>query len=97
MISGSSKNSTLVTGSSGALTAKEQRAGKRESVRSTIALYYVLGYFLIITLSMVIGWYLNYEVESFKDFLVTISGVLSGPLGFIIGYYFKESSIEPGI
>ena len=30
------------------------------------------------------------QVADVKDMLVAISGVLSGPLGFIIGYYFRD-------
>jgi hypothetical protein len=31
-----------------------------------------------------------YSVTDIKDILLAESGILSGPLGFIIGFYFKE-------
>lgn len=76
----------------GQLTTKEQRAGKRESVRSQIALYYIIGFFSIIVLGLIIGWCRNFEIKDYKDIMIAISGILSGPLGFIIGFYFKDSS-----
>lgn len=78
----------------GQLTTKEQRAVKRESVRSTIALYYIIGFLVIITFGITIGIFKDYTASDYKDLLIAISGVLSGPLGFIIGFYFKGSSEE---
>ena len=77
---------------SGQLTTKEQRAGKRESVRSKIAINYTIGFFSIIALGLIIGWCRNFEIKDYKDIMIAISGILSGPLGFIIGFYFKDSS-----
>lgn len=76
----------------GLLTSKEQRAGKRESVRSQIALYYIIGFLLIIALGLTIGWCRNFEIKDYKDMMIAISGILSGPLGFIIGFYFKDNT-----
>jgi len=78
----------------GQLITKEQRKGKRESVRSQIALNFILGFFLIIFMAMCIGWYFSFTTNQFKDMLVTISGILGGPLGFIIGFYFKGNTEE---
>jgi hypothetical protein len=83
---------TLFNQGGGQLTTKEQRAGKRESVRSQIALYYIIGFFSIIFLGLIIGWCRNFEIKDYKDMMISISGILSGPLGFIIGFYFKDSS-----
>ena len=85
-------SSGLLSESTGHLTTKEQRAGKRESVRSQIALYYIIGFFSIIVLGLIIGWCRNFEIKDYKDMMIAISGILSGPLGFIIGFYFKDSS-----
>ncbi len=78
----------------GQLITKEQRKGKRENVRSQIALNFILGFFLILFMAMCIGWYFSFTTEQFKDMLVTISGILGGPLGFIIGFYFKDTTNE---
>lgn len=76
----------------GSLITTEQRKGKRENVRSQIALNFILGFFLIIFMAMCIGWYFEFKTQEFKDMLVSISGILGGPLGFIIGFYFKDTS-----
>lgn len=79
------------------LTATPNRADKRENVRSKLALYYVYGFFLVIAVSFLIGFIQNYKVDEFKEMLLAISGVLSGPLGFIIGFYFKDGEINSNI
>ena len=63
----------------------------KESTRTYIARLYVWSFFIVIGLVFVIGLIKCFSVNDFKDMLVTISGVLSGPLGFIVGYYFKAS------
>lgn len=66
--------------------------GKRENTRSKIALIYVIAFFIIITFTFIIGLIKCFAVKDYIDFLIAVSGVLSGPLGFIIGYYFKAAS-----
>ena len=83
---------TLFEQPSGHLTTKEQRAGKRESVRSQIALYYIIGFFSIIVIGLIIGLIRNFDIKDYKDIMIAISGILSGPLGFIVGFYFKDNS-----
>lgn len=70
----------------------EQRATKRESTRSYIALIYVIAYLAIVAAALSISTLKEYSIQDNKDLLLAISGILSGPLGFIIGYYFKASS-----
>ena len=64
----------------------------KENTRKIIASLYVWAFFIIIFISLVIGVINNFSVNDYKDILVTLSGVLSGPLGFIVGYYFKASN-----
>lgn len=52
---------------------------------------YVCAFFGVILIVFGVGVYKCFKVDEFKDMLVTVSGVLSGPLGFIVGYYFKAS------
>ena len=66
-------------------------ANKKESTRTYIAQLYVWAFFLVIACVFVIGFFKDFKVDEYKDMLVTVSGVLSGPLGFIVGYYFKAS------
>ena len=67
---------------------------KREDARYKIALYYVCGFILIFFYAMTIAFITKMEPSELTDLLVSISGILSGPLGFIIGYYFKSSGEE---
>ena len=69
-----------------------KRAEKREDTRSKIALYYVLGFLFMILVCFIVAGIEKFNVNDTRDLLVSISGILSGPLGFIIGYYFKSHS-----
>ena len=64
---------------------------RKESTRTYIAQLYVWAFFFVIAVVFIIGLIRSFSVDEFKDMLVTVSGVLSGPLGFIVGYYFKAS------
>lgn len=64
---------------------------KKESTRTYIAQLYVWAFFIVIAIVFVTGFIHSFSVDEYKDMLVTVSGVLSGPLGFIVGYYFKAS------
>ena len=63
----------------------------KENTRSRIANIYVWAFFGVIVIVFIVGYCKDFKVDEFKDMLVTVSGVLSGPLGFIVGYYFKAS------
>ena len=62
---------------------------KREGARSKIAFLYVSSFMGIIAVVFVYAMLNKLETNNIKDLLVTLSGILSGPLGFIIGFYFK--------
>lgn len=70
----------------------EQMDSKREETRSHIALIYVIAYVAIIAGTISVGMWKGFTIDDHRDILLAISGILSGPLGFIIGYYFKASS-----
>ena len=71
--------------------SSKDSSDSRESTRSKIALIYVCAFFGVIAVVFIIGFFKCFKVDEYKDLLVAISGVLSGPLGFIVGYYFKAS------
>ena len=73
-------------------TDKYSQSDPKESTRSLIAQIYVCAFFIVIGVVFLIGWDKSFAVDDYKDMLVTVSGILSGPLGFIVGYYFKASS-----
>lgn len=74
--------------------SQQRRADRREGTRSYIALAYVIGYLLIVASVLLIGVTTKFELSGYKDLLLAVSGILSGPLGFIIGYYFKSNKEE---
>ena len=64
---------------------------RKESTRTYIAQLYVWAFFIVIGVVFIIGVIKCFTVDEYKDMLVTVSGVLSGPLGFIVGYFFLDS------
>lgn len=69
----------------------KETSNPKESTRTYIARLYVWAFFIVIGIVFLVGILKCFSVDEYKDMLVTISGVLSGPLGFIVGYYFKAS------
>jgi len=65
---------------------------KREDTRSEIAKIYVYAFFIVIAATFIVGLINGFKVNDYKDLLIVVSGILSGPLGFIIGFYFKAST-----
>lgn len=64
---------------------------KREQNRGTLAMVFVILFFCVIFVTFIIGYTTdNFDIQNYKDLLTTVSSILSGPLGFIIGFYFKE-------
>lgn len=64
---------------------------KRERNRGTLAMVFVILFFCVIFVTFIIGYTTEeFQIQDYKDLLTTVSSILSGPLGFIIGFYFKE-------
>lgn len=63
----------------------------KENTRSKIATLYVWCFFAVILLVFITGCCKDFGVDDYKDLILAVSGVLTGPLGFIVGYYFKAS------
>lgn len=63
---------------------------KRESTRSYVAKLFVWAFYIILSLTFGFGVYYKFEVNDIKDLILAVSGVLSGPLGFVLGFYFKS-------
>jgi len=87
------KNSKVVSSEkiseTGVNKENTQQSNPTETTRSKVANVYVWAFLIIVGVSILIGAIKNYSIQDNKDMLITISGILSGPLGFIIGYYFK--------
>lgn len=84
-----SNDESLPTASLTGLTGKNQTPS--EGTRNNLAMIYVIGYLFIVAAILLIGYIKNWEIDNYKDLLLAASGVLSGPLGFIVGYYFKST------
>jgi len=75
-----------------AYAREERRAASRFRIR--VATVFVTGYILFILSAVVLGGLslfipMKGTVADVKDLIITISGIFSGPLGLIIGYFFR--------
>ncbi|KKQ36191.1 MAG: hypothetical protein US52_C0006G0021 [candidate division WS6 bacterium GW2011_GWA2_37_6] len=65
---------------------------KREGARNSFAIIFLVGFLILLFVAMVIGFLMEGDqLDNTKEILLTISGILSGPMGFVIGYYFRRS------
>lgn len=65
---------------------------KREGVRGHFAIIFLVGFLVLLIIGMVLGFLMDgNQLDNTREIILTISGILSGPLGFVIGYYFKSS------
>lgn len=65
---------------------------KREFTRSTFALIFLVGFIILLGLGMLLGFFMEGDqLNNTQEVMLTISGILSGPLGFVVGYYFRRS------
>lgn len=66
----------------------------KDTTRKTLASIFVYGFFGVIVLCFFFCFFYNYAFcdckIDLKDLLLTVAGILSGPLGFVFGYYFKN-------
>ena len=68
---------------------------KVEQVRERVALIFIIGFFMMIAMAIVVGAIIDKEkIKDVTDLILAVAGVLSGSLGFIIGYYFKSREEE---
>ena len=73
------------------IVIKQSSDVKREKNRGVLAMVFVILFFCVIFVTFIIGYNSDgFETNDYKDLLTTVSSILSGPLGFIIGFYFKE-------
>ena len=72
------------------VSPKEEGGPDTEGTRSEIAVFFIKGFVYLVGGVIIIGILKGWSITENKDMLLAVSGVLSGPLGFIIGYYFKS-------
>lgn len=49
----------------------------------------MFGHFVTILSVFIVGVICGFNAPDYKDMLIAESGTPSGPLGFIVGYYFR--------
>ena len=66
-------------------------AVKKEDIRGRIATLFLIGFFIVlISVVVVAGISDGNKIGNLKELLITVSGILAAPLGFVIGYYFRS-------
>ena len=78
----------------------------KDKTRSKIAFAFTIGYFILLGVSLVGVPIYNLVVFAYqgssdmtiqlRDVLLAVSGISSGPIGFVVGYYFKGSEENGG-
>ncbi len=64
---------------------------KQEYTRGRFSLIFIIGYFAILVMASIVSLLSEgNKSDNLKETLLTVSGILSIPLGFVIGYYFKK-------
>jgi hypothetical protein len=64
---------------------------KREDARGRLAAIFTIATFVIFVLAMLIAAISEgNKVDNIKEVMITVSGIFSGLLGFVIGYYFRK-------
>lgn len=63
----------------------------REDARGRVATIFVVGFFFVLLAGIIVAALDGTDrVGSVTSIMLAISGILSGPLGFVIGYYFRS-------
>lgn len=70
-------------------TAEVPQEKSESSAKFELANMYVKGFLYTISGALIYSWIRCYSADETKDIVLALSSTLSGPLGFIIGYYFK--------
>jgi hypothetical protein len=71
----------------------------KDETRAMIAKTFTCGFFIIIAIIIIGVPTYNISIQAtqpdqmlnVKDMLITVSSVIGGPFGFVVGYYFKGS------
>ena len=63
----------------------------KDDWRSIFALIILCGHFVLIG-SIVLTWIFGRDVDSVIKVLSAVGSLLGSPLGFVIGYYYKDHS-----
>ena len=70
---------------------KVQILARREDARGLLAMTFTVATFLLFILGFLLTLATDGDkVENFKEIFLTISGIFSGLLGFVVGYYFRR-------
>jgi hypothetical protein len=81
------------------MPSKREERHALQLFRMRTANIFVISYLMFIFASIVVGGLslfipMNGGPEKVKDLILTISGIFSGPLGLIIGYFYRNHAEE---
>ncbi|MBN1916078.1 SoxR reducing system RseC family protein [Candidatus Dojkabacteria bacterium] len=66
-------------------------AVKKEDIRGRVASVFLVGFFIVLISVIVISVFSEGDkISNLKEAMLTVSGILAAPLGFVIGYYFRS-------
>ena len=66
-------------------------AFKKEDIRGRVASVFLIGFFVVLVGAVIVSALSDGDkVGNLKELLITVSGILAAPLGFVIGYYFRS-------
>ena len=60
--------------------------------RSKLARIFIFGFFAILILCFVFARYDSEHISELKELLTSAGGLMTGLIGFIFGYYFKNDT-----
>ena len=63
----------------------------KDDWRSLFALIILGGFFIVIG-SIVAAWLFGHDIDSVIKILSAVGALLGSPLGFVIGYYYKDKN-----
>jgi hypothetical protein len=65
---------------------------QRERTRTYIALLALCSYIALLIIVLIVGWaFLRKPIEDVLQILTAVAGILSGIVGAIIGFYFRDT------
>lgn len=89
-INGNDASDTSVDDVGGAAV---QAVPPKEKTKSLLAKVFVWSFLIVIgLLPITLLFFGKIKVDDYKDIVLTLAGVLGGPLGIVITSYFKESA-----
>lgn len=73
------------------LISKIRIEERREGARGILAITFTIATFLLFVFGFILAAISDGDkIDNLREVMITISGIFSGLLGFVIGYYFRK-------